>query len=321
MISSFIYVLIFSLTYTLILIYPKSDEKLNIFKQVFLSFCVFICLIALPCFLLKTIGITLSLNVLSVINVVISIFLYVKIKKIGCIQHFYLDITDLINVLILTVLFIVLFIHLFSVELRLCYLNSDIASHLNFANSLVDGNNDNVGIMYLTALINATLINIAKPILEPVYYYKAFIIGDAFINWFGLMMFYVLLTHFVRRKSVKRFHAVFSVLFFLGFPIYSYMIGGFVYWSLGVTFICFLIYILDIYSQNQELRKEIEIFVILTLAAIGMSYVLFVPCVFVASFVFFVNIFMKEEKLFTRDSIFLLLKMYIIPSLFFIVTP
>lgn len=319
MISSLIYIVIFSLTYALILFYPKSDTKLNIVKQVFLSFCIFICLIALPCFVLKIIGVTLSLNVLSIFNAIIALGLFVKIKKIGYIQRFYLDKTDLLNVLILTILFVILFVHLFSLDLRLCYLNSDIASHFNFANSLVEGNNDNVGIMYLTALINATIINIAKPVLEQVYYYKPFIIGDAFINWFGLMMFYVLLTHFVRKKSIKRFHAIFSVLFFLGFPIYSYMIGGFVYWSLGVTFICFLIYLLDVYAKNHELRKGIAILVVLSLAAIGMSYVLFVPYVFLASFICFVNIFVKEGKLFAKENVFLLLKIYIIPFLFILI--
>lgn len=318
MISSLIYVSIFGLMYMLILLYPKSDERLNLIKQVIMSFGVLICIIALPCFILKVMGITLNLNNLSIVNAVIAFFLFLKIKKRGRLQQFFLDRTDLINVLILSCLFVVLFIHIFSIDLRLCYLNSDIANHFNYALSFVEGDNSDVGIMYLTALINATVINIFKPLMDPIYYYKAFIVGDALINWFGLMMFYVTLTHFVRRNVFKRFCVIFSVLFGLGYPIYSYLIGGFVYWSLGATLIAFLIYILDIYSGNRTVRKEIEILTILAFMAIGMSYTLFVPCVFAASFVYFVSVLKMEGNLLRKESVFLFLKMYIIPSLFII---
>lgn len=318
MLQSIMFLCLFVLLYFVMLLYPKTDGRLNIVKQVFIVFFMELSLFVIPSFLLKIKYVTLDLNIMSCQCILFIVPMLWKIYKKKKRQLFYLDKRDLLNVLVVSALFLIFFLSVFSVDLNLCYAHSDIANHFDMAMDLVRGNNGSVGSMFFSALINATLINVSKPFLPELYYYKAFIIGDAMINWLGWMMFYVLLSHFLKDEKRKKLYPIAMILFYIGYPLYSYYVSGSLYWTLGVLFIGYIMYILDIYKKQKDNRKILEAVIVLAICALGVSYMLFVPIAFIATFVYLLVVYYEEGNLFNIECLKTLVKMFGIPAILLI---
>lgn len=311
MIISIIFLLVYFALYLVIFLYPKTETRLNLLKQLVLTAVTEWILFVVPSLLFKVVGITLTLEWMSFIALLLILPLLWAMWKTGKIQKYYINKYDVINVGVITIAFGILFFHVFTPDLELCYMNSDAANHFDMAMRIVRNKQYQVGSMYFPALINATVINIAKPFLEELYYYKAFIISDALVKYLECLLFYVVLSQYSRGKKIKKFLVVPVILYFAGYPIYSYLIGGFVYWGMGVFFVLYLIYLLDIYFKEDASKKKIEILIMLTFLAISLCYFLFVPIAFAASFCCF--IFSKGSRNDYQQKILTISKLFLLP--------
>lgn len=294
-----------------ILFYPKKENRLNCIKQLIVTFVTTMCLLSVPCLVLKFLNLPMNLLTLGASCLIFSVFIWWKIFRLKSIQKFYFDIYDFLLVTFMTVVFGALVIHIFSVNLNLCYLNSDIANHFDMAMRVV--RDQKVGIMFLPAVFNATIINLLSPLLPEIYSYKAFIIGDALLNWIEWLFFYVLVSRFTSKKVFKILLPFICVFFFGGYPLYSYILGGFVYWGVGVLFIGYLIYILDLYVSQEQHKNVLEYMMMLACCAIGTSYTLFLPFTFVALFMVLVLNAKKGGKFFRTANVITFIKIFALP--------
>lgn len=313
MFSSIFFVLSFLALYLVILLYPKTSTKLNLVKQLILGIATEWLLFVVPSLIFKILNVNLSLVVMSGICLFLLVPLLWKIRQNGEIQKYYIEKYDVINVVIITILFATLFFNIFSLDLDLRYLNSDAANHFDMAMRIVRDKQSQVGSMYFTAMLNATVINIAKPFLEELFYYKAFIVSDALVKYLECLLFYVVLSQYSKGKKIKRILFIPVIFYFCGYPIYSYLIGGFVYWGMGVFFILYLLYILDVYFKEEKAKKRIETLIMMTFLAISLCYFLFVPIAFAATFVCF--IFTKSSKSDLKYKIATICKMFVLPTI------
>lgn len=143
--------------------------------------------------------------------------------------------------------------HMFSWPLNLSYLNDDARVFFNKGMDIV--RKESVSGTFFNYYISALFIEVAAPWLEQVEYYKAFIIGDIAMHLLEAGMFYTMAVSVCRQKRAKYFSVGICILYFLGYPTFSFMKGNFVYWSTGGLLFLFLLYALIGLERQWKYRK------------------------------------------------------------------
>ena len=91
------------------------------------------------------------------------------------------------------------------------------------------------------------------------------------------MLFYVLLREVVKSKKMIRLTPVFTGLYFVGWPVYNYIQGGFVYWGIASTLAMLGLYLIFRYKENKIEFKYLAGSLIINLMAIAICYMLYTP--------------------------------------------
>lgn len=180
----------------------------------------------------------------AIIVWIIIIYKKVRIEKIIC------PFKDLIVVAIPTLLIVGEAIHMFSVRLELVYLNDDAYSFFNDAMQII--RNKEVGGIYFNGYINALFIELLSPWVPQVYAYKVFILSDILIHILEIWMFYALFRKVCKKKEMIYVFPIIGILYWLGYPTFSFMRGNFLYWSTGTLILMYLMYILYMLLENKE---------------------------------------------------------------------
>lgn len=302
-----------------LLLCPKKEGKLNGIKQIIITFVTIMCIMSAPVMLFKVLEIPVNLTTLGMSCLLSSLVCWYRIYQKRKVQEFYFPIYDVVLVSFWSICFWELFLHNFTKDLHLCYMNSDIANHFNRAMDVI--NTECVNTMFMTEVFNAVVIKLAMPFLEELYYYKAFIIGDALLNWIPFLFFYVMISDYLKGKWIKVLVPIIGLLYFGGYPIYSYLIGGFVYWGIGTMFIGYVIYLLKVYLKETQYKILLEMLIMLGCCAIGVSYSLFVPMAFVAIFVVLCVRTATAGKGFSKSDFYSFVRIFGLPcvALFFLI--
>lgn len=253
MLISILFVLVFLLTIAAIVLYPKVDGKINGYKVAIMSFMAVFCYEAFMVFLLSKMRIAVNLISTLMLLLIAAFMLWIEIIKKRSVQKLYFPKIDLVYLILLSVFILAISKHLFSTDLLLRYANIDAAAHFISAMDIVSSKN--VSGLYFTAYIDAMFIELLLPFTGMERAYKGFICADIFLHILEIMMFYVLSTTISNKKNMKMVSMLLSIMYFWGFPAYSYMTGGFVYWSTGVMIFMFIIYGFLVFERYPEFTR------------------------------------------------------------------
>lgn len=276
---------------------PKTEEKLNACKMAVMGTMAILCYQALMAFIYDKIGIAVNISSTSLSMLLANAALWGYTIRKRRLQKLFFRFSDIITIVILTVFVLLLSLHMFTARLRLSYINTDPANHFLFAMQIVKtASLKSTGAVYFSAFVDAMVIEVLAPFLTVSKYYKAFIVADIAMHVLEILMFFVLMLTISDRKVIRWLAPVFAMGYFFGYPAYSYMTGGFVYWSTGV-----MIFILIIYALLLLERYPQKVYVtgpLLFLAAYANSCCnrLFIPVNFFALVVAFAVIMLRLKR-------------------------
>lgn len=275
MILSGIYIISFILLVFLIMLFPKTNKKEMFLTELSIGIVTVLCYAILCAQIFSIIGIAVNLKSMSVTYIVFSVLLLFILLKSKKVQHFYIDWFQLGSVLILSIIFLIIELKTFSYEMRASFYNSfDAGGHFLMAINVVK--NQAVDKMPFTPFHNGMMIEVLKPVLSEYKYYKAFVLADSLHYYFELIFFYSLTLEFTNKKITKYLAPIITLLYWLGYPLFSYVIGNFVYWGWGVILCGYVVFAAHrLYKDGRKYIYCTEI--ILGVIGVISCYMLFVP--------------------------------------------
>lgn len=261
MINTISYLILFLLGVIGIIVFPKTDGKLNIFKMVPISILTIFCCQIIIAGILNVANVKVGIENITIFMLVMDAVLWGRIIHKKRLQAIFFRVGDGICGVILVVFILGISYHLFGSDFRLSYANSDPANHFAFAMQIV--NTGKLPLIYFSAFIDAMFIEVFSPFLAVSEYYKAFIVADIFMHVIEILMFYVLVLTLSDTKVNRILSPLFAIAYFWGYPAYSYMTGGFVYWSNGVVILMYIIYCTVLLEKRKNGRKWIAVLLVL----------------------------------------------------------
>lgn len=266
------------------LIFANKIKKKNCdLMVVMMSFLTILGLGALGAGMINALHIPITNNSILVIYVLITIGILLWKKQASVKLSFTISKYEVVFLLILFTMFSLLSVYIFNWELEWTYMNSDPAVH--FKNAMEVYRNKKLNGMFFTSLFNSRIIEFFSCFLEEVKLYKAYIIADIFINFIESVFFFAIMHKNVMTKRDKFFLPISYFLFWMGYPLFSYVVGGYNYWGIGVVYCLYIVYWLERYVNEVENRKWIIVIICLGCFYVSISYMFFVPFVFGAVFV------------------------------------
>lgn len=287
MLASVLTVLLFIIGILGLLLFPKSEKRMNGVKIVIMGVMAVLCYLAFCAGICNKLGIFIDLKPAIAALVLMDVLLWGGIIYKRKVQKLFWRVSDIVSLLLLGALVIGISVHIFTPELALQYWNVDAGSHFKYAARIVYEGKWTTNI-YFSAYVDAFFIWLFSPVLSPILYFKAFIIADIFMHVLEIWLFYCLIITMSDRKSVRIMAPVFSAGYFFGYPAYSFMSGNFVYWSNGVMILIFIIYALLLIEKHGKLLKYSIPLLLLGAYANTCCNKLFVP---INSFALFVALF------------------------------
>lgn len=270
----------------------KTNSYISFMKEAIISIWIEICLGIAFAGMMKVLSLDIGIKSMTWMYGILAVLLWGYIVYEGKRQLYYINMFELVGVMCCIVLFLFVFIKTFGIDIHLAYHNSDPAVHMTDAMNIVYTHR--IGHMYFAALFNALIMELLQPFLVQASMYKAFILGDALLNLFNLLIFWVL----VEEKTGNRIVAIVALpIYFLGWPCWSWIKGGYVYFGVGVTNYMVIIYCLtQLFDEPDSLFKKRRYIFYLALLCYCLieSYMIFVPGV-VASLVVIILLYCRKR--------------------------
>lgn len=296
----------------------KSEKRLNAVAWISVTFITWMCYNAYLSAIINLISVPINIRSFSIFNFIIGALIWYRIIKKKEIQSYRINKFDIIS--ICAFIFIAIYIGKvrFTSSLLETYLTSDPSIHFQFAMDIV--NKQKVSNMYFAQLNNAFIIETLVPIfkLTVTNYYKVFIMSDILMFLLSGMIFYSVISKFMDKRLLKVIGFIMTVFYMLAYPLNN-LVFGFVYLGLGVSVIAYIIFIVDSYI-SEELNEKINIvFMSFGMLAIFLCYALFMPVVYLGTFIALSIYLYKKKDLFTINTLLRYVIIYLIPVIFGIV--
>lgn len=294
MLLSVLFVILFVLCLIGIVLFPKCEGRINAVKAIVMGIMAIFCYQALMAFVYSRVGIRVDIKSTAVSMAVADVVLWAGIIWKRKVQRLFFRVSDIACIVALAAVVLGVSMHMFTPELRLSYLNTDPANHFKFAMYIV--RYGDISDIYFSAFVDAMFIELFSPVIAEISYYKAFIVADIFMHVLELWMFYVLVITISEKRAVRILAPFLTVLYFWGYPAYSYMTGGFVYWSNGVMILIFMVYALLLLEKHDTMNWQLAILLVLGAYANSCCNRLFIPVNYVAFFPALVVILLRRKK-------------------------
>lgn len=294
MMTSVLFAALFALCVFGTVLFPKTEGKINGVKAFVMAVMLVFCYLSLAAFIYDKLGIGVHIKTTCISLGIADLFLWGKVIREKKIQKLFFRVSDLISVALLVGFVLSISMHMFTPKLRLAYINSDPANHFNMAMQIVK--HGTLEGIYFSAYIDAAFIEFLAPLLTVGKYYKAFIAADIFMHVLEICMFFVLILTVSEKKIVRIFAPVFAAGYFFGYPAYSYMTGGFIYWGIGVMILMLIIYALLLMERYPKLRKYTYVLLFFAAYANSCCNRLFVPVNYLALVAALLFILFKERN-------------------------
>ena len=275
---SFILVLII-----LMLIQITSVER-DFVKQLVLRTFMTICIGILIAYGLNILHIPVALKSIAAAYLFCAVAGILFIVKNQKKQKYFFSLKSVCAMCVCILFWILIVLKVFGVELKLAYENCDAGSHYGLAMEIYQSHKLNR--MYFAGLYNSVWMELLEPFLKYETLYKAFIIGDATLNLFNILIFYIIVSEYSNSWFTYIGQIIVTCIYFLGWPVYSWTEGGFVYYGVGVTAFLFGMFLLSEMVNEGEKNTKLKLAfaqVIIVFCLIE-SYLLFVPVYLLAIF-------------------------------------
>lgn len=299
---SIIYIISILILFTLTILIKKSNEKLEITKTLIIIGTIMLAYNTFVCYILNLINIPITLLSLTIVNLLISIALIIKLIKNKQIQKYKASKTNIV-VAILFIIITTLILHInFDDLTKIRYVSMDAREHYKSAREFSENTslsnkareNNTVGEAFMPmGYVNAgILFKITNPYIGTVQLYKIYILFEAFVYLLTGLMFYILVEKHCKNVNAKIIALIFSIIYVLGYPLNAW-ISGFHYLVIGILSIETIIFIM---SEKDKLYLGYHIIVMLLLNfGLILSYALFCPFVYLAEFVYYVYEYIKAK--------------------------
>lgn len=277
MLEALMFIISFVAAFVGLMMISKTEdgEKLSIIKSMSVCFFTELSLGTVILYAMYKMGILVNMTELSIIYFIIFICSLVYTLKKKRLQKYHLFLQDVLCVGVVLFITMVVFWRIFSFGIKFNYINTDPGTHMSEALKLI--RTGKLGKMPFTQIYNAMVIQVFTSIFPTFATYKAFILADTFSNFLSGVFFYTLLSEFVTNKWVKRLIPIITAFYFVGWPLYNYIQGGFVYWGVGACLVMYGLYLINRHYQGKINLKALAALLLLNIISIALCYMMFAP--------------------------------------------
>ena len=312
MLLSLFYTISYLVLLTGILFFKKNERKLSVLVWITMSVMTSFCLQALSAALLYKTGLPISMPVIAAFNLVTGGILWFFIIKKGR-QNYYLDKADLIAFIVLFLVAGFTYAKRFTIGHDISFASIDSATLYETAKSIVLDQKLTTN-MFLATVNSAMPMQAALPITGEFYMFKTFILWEAGYFLLSGLFFYILIRELLKNRELKIFAVVSSVIYMLGYPMYS-LIFGFSYFGLSISVIAYILYAAILYIDRRVGRLNSVLMLNLGLFGLFLCYMLFVPAIF-PGVLLAILIYMKMTgRLFSLRTVKAGLSIFLAPSI------
>ena len=240
------------------MIHIKTNEQsISICKSFVMNIWTVICIGAVWAFVMNFFHIPIMLSTMtgaySISALVVWGYIFTGKKKRN--QSLIFVWNDFFSVVFCVAVWAIVFLKVFGLELSISYNGVDAGTHYRLACEIFYSHKLNR--MYFAPLYNSLIMELLEPFLIRETMYKAFILADALWNLLNILMFYVLASDFAKSKFSKVAIDFVILFYFLGWPVWSWIAGGFVYYGIGVTIYLYGIYLLNQFDKSYNKSARI----------------------------------------------------------------
>lgn len=314
-----LYIISIIILFTLIVIVPKSKEKLNLIKTITITLIALFAYNTFVCYILNFINIPITLISLSIVNFIISILLICKIIKNKEIQKYEIIKKDIISTIIILAITIITIAINFRGISRIRYISTDAVNHYKAArefsentklfNKETENSTTSKCFMPMGYVNVGILFKLFKPLIGTINLYKVYILFESTIYFLVGMMFYFCLQKRIKTKNKILVGIILSIFYIIGYP-FNALICGFHYLLIGILYFVTIFDTIENIIHPKKIEFGCEV-ILLTLLNIGLifSYALFCPFVYLAEFVYFIIKYKKDKN---KKEIFVIISFSLI---------
>lgn len=303
----------------------KTEEKIDIVNFSSLSIVLLFCYNTFICYILTFFTIPCKLWILSLINILITALLLIKILKNKKIQKFKFNKTDIVSITIIVIIVLIISYINFNIPFNVKYETSDPSVHyltaVMFAENeslLAGAEGDYVYGSFNTrktvSYVNSGLLMKCFVNNDDVIGYYNIFVAFGIITWLltALVMFSTL-TNYAKKKEHRIWALIISLICILGYPLNSFLFG-FEYLSMGLLIICAILSLMYYYDKVKISISYFVIFTFLLNFGLFSAYYMFVPFIYPAMWIYFcITSYYKTKKIITKELIALLVITLLIP--------
>lgn len=295
--ESILYVVSFALACSGCVLIPKV-KRMNAVSAVMLGYVSVMCCGALGALLLKMLTLKVSLKNITAFYFILAAVFWVYIVYKKQIQELQVRLCDMIGLAVGVLIIGFISLHIFTPYVHINYNNMvDPSGHFYYAMQIV--RSQSISGMYFTQFHNAMLMQVIMPFLPKSWSYKAFILVDCYHTLIEYYFFYSFIIFMLRKKKYDKYLPILlALLYWFGYPLYSFAGGAYIYWAMGAMLVFYVFWLLKIYEEATEKYVKIvsTLLIILGCFATTMCYVQFAPIVVFATLSVFLYQVMCKQK-------------------------
>ncbi|MCI8338843.1 MAG: hypothetical protein HFH62_09240 [Lachnospiraceae bacterium] len=244
----------------------------------------------------------IPVNILSVgaVDFILAVWLWWLILAKNRRQQYEFALKDGLLMLLVAGVAILYGVKHFGLELTAAFQAIDAPHHYANAMNVVNTQRIASG-MFFSDLYDALFIETFSVFFKAELYYKIFVLSEMVNLLLAGTCFCAIVMRFAVSWFMRAMVGALSLFYLFGYPVHNLQFG-FVYWGMSVTILTCMLYMLEIWVQED--RKWI-LSVILALLNFGLfeSYSLFVPPVFLGEFLYIVLDSKIRKRIFTAEVI------------------
>lgn len=307
----------------------KVEKKISILSFIGITIVVNMCYNAFLCYVLSFFGVPNKLYLLAIINFIFASMLLIytfrknKEKRYNIQEYSINKIDAICAIIILAITLGVSYLN-FGYPFNIKYESGDPSTHyltsIKFMQEekLLSNSKDQVFVGFKTrkfgSYVNSGLImKCFEGKNNIIDNYIIFIAFGIFILFLTGYLLYFILIRFSKNEKTKWIALVITILCILGYPLNS-LLFGFEYMSLSLVVILAIIEIIYMFTKDDANIIITSMTLFLLNFGLFCSYFMFVPFVYSAQWIYFcIYGYKKEGKLFTKNTISILVVTLLIP--------
>jgi hypothetical protein len=197
------------------------------------------------------------------------------------------DCYDAVFVLGMLAAVVAICLYRFGTGFPVSFATIDFAAHLAAAEAIRDTGSVITGFpnLFFTSFPNSLIIDVFAPFIDQSEHF-ACVIGKEAINLLASStLFYSLLRLISGSPFAKKMAVLFGFAYALGYPLNNFLFG-FCYLGQAVSLVVAIVAVLKLYRDREVNSKALFVLLLLLLTGLGLSYTLFVPPVFLGTFLY-----------------------------------